>query len=74
MAGRDDVDEHRAFIDRHDLVFDHTVDPDGALWGRFGISYQPAWVFVNDDGEATLVPGSLGEEGLRAQLDALVAG
>lgn len=25
---------------------------DGSLWARFGVAYQPAWVFVNDDGHS----------------------
>lgn len=59
----------RSFIDRHDLGgFDHLVDDDGALWARFGIVSQPAWVFVDDDGTSRKVQGSLGADGLRAEI------
>ena len=63
----------RAFVERHGLDgFDHLVDDDGALWERFGIVTQPAWVFVNDDGTVKTVVGILGEDGLRAE-DGLLA-
>ena len=62
----------RSFIDRHGLTgFDHLVDDDGALWARFGIVSQPAWVFVDDDGTSTTVQGSLGVDGLRAEIERL---
>ena len=72
LAGRDTVDEMQSFIDRHGLAeFPHLVDEDGALWERFGIISQPAWVFVDDDGTARTVSGSLSEDGLRSELDRL---
>lgn len=65
----------RSFIDRHGLDgFDHLVDDDGALWARFGIVSQPAWVFVDDDGTAKKVQGALGADGLRAEIERLTAG
>jgi peroxiredoxin len=73
LAGRDTADEMSGFIDRHGLDgFDHLVDEDGTLWQRFGIARQPAWVFVNDDGTAKTVVGSLSADGLRAEIDRLV--
>lgn len=61
------------FVERHGLGgFDHLVDEDGALWERFGIVSQPAWVFVNDDGTARTLVGSLGAGGIRAEIDRLV--
>lgn len=63
-----------AFIDRHDVgAFPHLVDDDGSLWARFGVVTQPSWVFVNDDGTVRSVVGGLGEEGLQAEIDRLVA-
>lgn len=68
------VAEHEAFVARHQLEgMTQVVDDDGSLWAYFGVSYQPAWVFVDDDGTATLIPGALGPERLVEQLDALVA-
>lgn len=43
---------------------EHIVDGDGSLWSTFGVPYQPAFVFVNDDGEITLIQGSLGVDGI----------
>jgi len=47
------------------------VSEDGSLWSRFGVAYQPAWVFVNDDGEASLVPSALAPGDLVEVLDDL---
>ncbi|MGK2930036.1 MAG: hypothetical protein ACSLFO_10720 [Acidimicrobiales bacterium] len=64
----------QSFIDRHGLGdFDHLVDDDGSLWQRFDIASQPAWAFVNDDGTVKRLVGALGEDGLRAEIDRLVA-
>jgi peroxiredoxin len=72
LGGRDSVEEMQSFVDRHGLDgFDHLVDGDGALWERFGITNQPAWVFVDDDGTARTVAGSLDEAGLREELQTL---
>lgn len=60
------------FVDRHGLeAFPHLVDDDGALWERFGIINQPAWVFVDDDGTTRTVQGSLSEDGLRSEIERL---
>ena len=72
MGGRDSVEQMQSFVDRHGLRgFDHLVDEDGSLWERFGIINQPAWVFVDDDGTARTVAGSLDGAGLREELRAL---
>lgn len=72
LAGRDSTDAMQSFVDRHGLDgFAHAVDDDGSLWERFGITNQPAWVFVDDDGTARTVAGSLDAEGLREELQAL---
>lgn len=42
----------------------HIVDGDGSLWSTFGVPYQPAFAFVNDDGEITVIQGSLGVDGI----------
>lgn len=74
MPGRDTVGEYQGFVSNYGLEnMTHVIDPDGSLWGYFGINYQPAWVFINDDGMATLIPGALGEEKLTEELDKLVA-
>lgn len=59
MAGRDDPSAMADFVSRHGLEgMPHVVDIDGELWLRFGVTYQPWWVFVNDDG--TVIHNQLG--------------
>lgn len=70
VAGRDDVAPMREFVARHglqDMV--HAVDVDGSLWARYGVSYQPAWVFLTPDGRAAVAAGALGRDGVLAALD-----
>lgn len=75
VPGRDGTGPMQDFVDRHDLQpMTHAVDTDGSLWGRFGVSYQPAWVFVAADGEVTRHFGPLSGAALRDQLDSLVSG
>lgn len=62
------------FVARHGLDhLDHLVDDDGAIWAEFGVTTQPAWVFVNDDGSTRTLVGALGGDGLRDEMDALAA-
>ncbi len=46
---------------------------DGSLWASFGVAYQPAWVFVDDSGETTVVPYELESADLERTLDELIA-
>ena len=62
----------QGFVDDYDLPFPQAVTEDGSLWARFGVAYQPAWVFVNDDGRAAVVPGGLAEEDLEDVLRQLI--
>ena len=72
MAGRDTIDAMRSFVDEHELGFlDHAVDEDGSLWRHFGVSGQPAWVFVTADGDTRVSYGVLTHHSLRAELDRL---
>jgi hypothetical protein len=63
----------QGFVDTFSLGFPQAVSEDGSLWARFGVPYQPAWVFVNDDGTAQVVHGVLSEPDLEATLDDLIA-
>lgn len=72
MAGHDTDEAHRAFVDEHGLgEMLHVVDEDGSLWSQYGVSYQPAWVFIDEDGTTELVAGGLYDD-LDARLRALV--
>lgn len=72
IAGHDTDDAHRAFVAEHGLEdMLHLVDDDGSLWAHYGVSYQPAWVFIDDGGEVQQVAGGLYED-LDARLQDLV--
>lgn len=74
MAGHDTDDAHRSFVAEHGLDgMVHVVDDDGSLWAHYGVSYQPAWVLIDDDGTAQVVAGGLYGD-LDARLRALVDG
>jgi hypothetical protein len=73
MGGRDSSDAMQGFIDTFSLEFPQAVSEDGSLWARFGVPYQPAWVFVNDDGSAQVVQGAIPEQDLTGILDQLIA-
>ncbi len=74
VAGRDGLDAIRDFIDDEDVdAFEHIVDEDGIVWQQFGIASQPAWAFLNQDGEAEVAFGALGEQSLIGRVEDLIA-
>ena len=60
------------FVDAFSIGFPQAVSEDGSLWVRFGVPYQPAWVFVNDDGTSQVVHGAIPEDELKGLLDHLI--
>ncbi len=39
------------FVDAHGLHgLPHAASEDGALFGHFGLNYQPAWVLLDEEG------------------------
>jgi acyl dehydratase len=70
VAARDEVTAFAEFVDRHDLGHvPHVADTDGSVWARFGITGQPAWIFI--DGETAqrqVLFGALGGERLHGLL------
>lgn len=72
VPGRGEVDAMRAFVSETGTgAFTHVADIDGALWNRFGVVTQPAFVFVDRAGAAETVVGPLGADDLRAAVDKL---
>jgi peroxiredoxin len=60
VAGKDTDAEHEQFVDRHDLdAIPHAIDEDGSLWAKYGVGYQPAWVFIAEDGTTRVAAGGL---------------
>jgi len=74
VAGRDDADAMAAFVEDHgvsDIV--HISDEELIIWRELGITSQPAWAYVNDDGTVEVEQGALGEEGILAKMNELAA-
>lgn len=73
VASRDQVEAMQAFVERHDLSHvPHAADVDGEVWERFGITGQPAWVFVDGEtGAVTREFGALDEAALSEHLEQL---
>ncbi len=73
MPGNDSTENMQSFVDEFGLSFPQAVTEDGSLWARFGVAYQPAWVFVDDSGATTVVPYELEKADLERTLDELIA-
>jgi len=74
VAGRDDADAMSSFVSDYGVDrFPHIADFDLELWRFFGITSQPAFVFINDDGSATGRLGALGVERLTERVETLIA-
>lgn len=72
VAGRDQRPAMEEFIERHGLGDMVTIaDVDGAVWRRYGIVAQPAWVFLDAAGGQRRVLAALTRADLEARLDAL---
>ncbi|MDQ3931340.1 MAG: redoxin domain-containing protein [Actinomycetota bacterium] len=75
VAGRDEVEPMRVFLALHGLegLFPQLADVRGDLWARFGVTAQPTWIFVDDNGAMQRVYGEIGEARLHAMADRLRA-
>jgi peroxiredoxin len=72
IAWQDTREAMQEFVDKYGLRMPTAVDEDGSLFGRFGFSYQPAWAFVNDDGNVKRIFGELGAAGLEEEIQPLL--
>lgn len=74
VAGRDDLGAVEGFVTERGVgAFQHVYDEELEIWRAFGVSSQPAWVFIDADGNAETLIGGLGEDGLRDRVEALLA-
>lgn len=71
VAGRDSRDAMQMFVDQYRIEFPTVVDEGGDVWKHFGVSGQPAWVFVTASGDVRRVLGSPNDSELEQVLDAL---
>lgn len=60
-----------AFVADGGLTFPQVTDREGAVFARYGVPYQPAWVFVDAAGAATTRLGVLSESELDSALGAI---
>jgi len=74
VASLDSIEQMEAFVaDTGVDTFPHAADVDGDVWEFYGISSQPAFVFINDDGTFDILLGSLDEDGLTERVEQLLA-
>lgn len=74
VAARSDVAAMQAFASRYNLGFTNLNDADGSLWSRFGVPWQPAYLFVKADGTSTFVnnpTSAMSEQDLADRVSAL---
>jgi thiol-disulfide isomerase/thioredoxin len=55
VAARSDVGQMQAFVSKYGLNFTNLNDADGSIWARYGVPWQPAYVFYRADGSSTFV-------------------
>jgi hypothetical protein len=74
VAWHDTVEAMKEFVSRYGLdTFEHGVDADERVFTSFDFFYQPGWAFFDESGEFETYVGGLGEDGLRARVEALIA-
>ena len=74
VAGRDDLRDMEEFVSNTGVSgFDHIADEDTEIWQAYGVTSQPAFVFINDDGTTETLISSLGVDGLTERVEALAA-
>ncbi|MBV6510093.1 MAG: hypothetical protein JJLCMIEE_03213 [Acidimicrobiales bacterium] len=72
MAGGSSTSEYASFVEQFGLGgMPHLTDD--SLWARFGVSAQPAWLFVNQDGRSRLLVTMLGADRLESEIENLLS-
>ena len=59
------------FVAKHQLTFANIKDNDGLVFAQFDVAYQPAWVFIQQDGIFETNLGAMDEVTLIAMLEKL---
>ena len=49
----------------------HVFDEQGEIWRQYKISSQPAWIFIDTNGNQERVIGALNESEIRTKLENL---
>ncbi len=55
VAAHSDVGAMANFVSKYNLNFTTLNDADGAIWARYGVPWQPVYVFYRADGSSTFV-------------------
>jgi thiol-disulfide isomerase/thioredoxin len=77
IAGRSDNGAMQGFVSKYNLNFTNLDDSDGALWARFNVPWQPAYLFVKADGTSSFVnnpTSAMSEQDLAGRVAALSGG
>ena len=59
------------FVAKHQLTFANIKDNNGLVFAQFDVAYQPAWVFIQQDGTFETNLGAMDEVTLTAMLEKL---
>ncbi|MGI9603805.1 MAG: redoxin domain-containing protein [Acidimicrobiales bacterium] len=74
VSSRDDLGAMEEFVSTYGVSeFPHIADDDTSIWADFGVTSQPAFAFINDDGSVEVSISSFGEDGLTEKANALIA-
>ena len=59
------------FVTKHQLTFVNIKDNEGLVFAQFDVAYQPAWVFIQQDGTSESILGAMDEVTLTEMLEKL---
>lgn len=59
------------FISKHQITFANIKDNDGLIFAQFEVPYQPAWVFIQQNGTSETIVGAMDEATLTVMLNKL---
>ncbi|WP_216215091.1 protein disulfide oxidoreductase [Amycolatopsis aidingensis] len=72
VAAQDSVDKMKEFVGKYGLGgFTHLQDTGAEVWGRFEVTYQPAYAFIGADGSVEVVKNQLSESELTERVGRL---
>ena len=55
VASRSDTGAMNDFVNKYGLGFPQIEDSSGEIWGKFGVTWQPAFAFVSSSGNVDMV-------------------
>jgi thiol-disulfide isomerase/thioredoxin len=72
VAALDQLPAMQEFVAKYPVKsFTHLADPDAAVWAKFGVTNQPAYAFIDPNGDIDVVKGSVPEAELTERVTAL---